>query len=1425
MLQPTDTEIKTYKKRALPANPKPNAVYYILPINTTAVIVYITDINGIPIKVIDLTGGTGSINSVTGTGVTGTSSNPTVNISTFVSSQLGNQVYLSLEDGKLQVNPITSPDSSIEITSTNTELQLQLSSAIVAQINSALQAGDNISNLVNDAGYITLSDVDGTDLSYSPSPTNGVVASSTGTDATLPLADTINAGLLSPSEKVKLNNTSGINSGDQTSIVGITGTKAQFNTSVTDGDILYVGDITQYTDELSQDAIGNILIDTSTIDLTYNDSTPSISANVKPNSITATELGTINISEFINDSGYISDVNLGYTPSATNGIVTNDKGTDATIPTADFTNSGLLTPEEKQLLYNNASTGVTRFDGFSINVDTTKFDRGVVEGWFVDNTTNPNIPIKVFKSFPATTGNTLTNIATQNVTYIAIDINGVMHQSGMPDEPEIQRDWIPLGVIVHSNRVIINAVNNQPVVAISPNNQLSDLIESIGFFNISGNVFSPNGANLNINKSAGHVFKQGSNFLNNNKDPHTLGLSALVAPNNIRYRTQIGTEFANTAVIDAGFYDLAGVRTAIPGTRWSIQRIYLFQSNLVRIQYGQATYTTKVDAIQAITTEAFVVEQNILENGLFRGLLIIREATTDLTDTSRALFIEASKFGSVAGLGSLSTTSLQQAYNNSLTPEITTNSTLGAVSIKRGSASDTDFVFEGQNGAGTTTSSISGNGALTALTYNGYTPENVANKVTDFTTINNILYPSVQAINDRFINKTSEPQTKIGGLTIGTNLYHPSDNWIALGTSVTHDGNYTVYMGSQLGLIVNNFGVSGSTSNNLASQYVNIPTLTVGNIDNYRLLSIEHGINDAAQSVPLATYRTNLENCIANAKGKGWANNKILIINSNYCTSGSVLGLQAYADEAILIAKEQGVQYVDIYNYTKNNGGASLLLDGIHPSPEGGKIYARGVTSGMYGGFEATNVINSVNGINAFGNIVAEKKLTVGDIAQTHQLKIYHTAGEALSSLPALGSSSEKLIYTNGNVYGLVGDLLNTGVSYFQSQRTDGTVSSFPLSLQPKGGNIYFGTSASIGSEKFQFTGDIRTTLDSYVNSLRIGRGSNSIISNTVVGINSLVSTSAATSDNTAIGAGVLTSGVTIARNTGIGSGALFKTSGNSNTAVGAYALYENTSGGGNAAFGFQAGTYLLDGTTPNAAPSSSVYFGTGTKSFAAGQTNETVIGHQANGAGSNTVTIGNTSVVNTYLKGNVNLSGLTISSTPTTSAGTYDFLTRNTSTGVVEKVTSASVAPIASPALTGTPTAPTATAGTNTTQLATTAFVQNAVSSGTYTPTLTNTTNISSSTLNVAYYTKIGNLVTVDIAVQTTITTTASATVLTFSLPISGATTANGIGQGNLTSGGAGVNGYGVVDITNSTTGQLRIGKPDGTGAGLTNIIFTYSL
>ena len=56
-------------------------------------------------------------------------------------------------------------------------------------------------------------------------------------------------------EVTKVSNLSGTNTGDQTSIVGITGTKAQFDTAVTDGDFMYIGDApTAHTHLLAEGA-------------------------------------------------------------------------------------------------------------------------------------------------------------------------------------------------------------------------------------------------------------------------------------------------------------------------------------------------------------------------------------------------------------------------------------------------------------------------------------------------------------------------------------------------------------------------------------------------------------------------------------------------------------------------------------------------------------------------------------------------------------------------------------------------------------------------------------------------------------------------------------------------------------------------------------------------------------------------------------------------------------------------------------------------------------------------------------------------------------------------------------------------------------------------------------------------------------------
>ncbi|HPN96254.1 MAG TPA: tail fiber domain-containing protein, partial [Candidatus Moranbacteria bacterium] len=109
--------------------------------------------------------------------------------------------------------------------------------------------------------------------------------------------------------------------------------------------------------------------------------------------------------------------------------------------------------------------------------------------------------------------------------------------------------------------------------------------------------------------------------------------------------------------------------------------------------------------------------------------------------------------------------------------------------------------------------------------------------------------------------------------------------------------------------------------------------------------------------------------------------------------------------------------------------------------------------------------------------------------------------------------------------------------------------------------------------------------------------------------------------------------------NSAIGSNALYSnTTGYYNSAIGSYALFYNTEGYENIAFGTDAGSYISDGSSPNETSSDSVYLGYNTMALASGDTNEIVIGASATGIGSNTVTLGNNSIITTVLKGNVGI-------------------------------------------------------------------------------------------------------------------------------------------------------------------------------------------
>jgi len=236
-----------------------------------------------------------------------------------------------------------------------------------------------------------------------------------------------------------------------------------------------------------------------------------------------------------------------------------------------------------------------------------------------------------------------------------------------------------------------------------------------------GVIASANGANLNINTSAGVLYGLGIGYVTNKLNPNSLTINSQ-SPATFQYRTQTGGTATNTTLIDQLNYDNNGAVTPIGGTKATNQRIYLLQNGQIRIQYGQQEYNQLAAAVAALQNEVFVTFPNFRDNGILIGVLSILSSCDDLTDTSKAQFFSVSKFGELIGAaGGTSTTTLQQAYDNSGDPEIVINATLDGLSIKNGTTNpdNTTQLLQGLNSGGTVTSFIRADGAISGSTIFG----------------------------------------------------------------------------------------------------------------------------------------------------------------------------------------------------------------------------------------------------------------------------------------------------------------------------------------------------------------------------------------------------------------------------------------------------------------------------------------------------------------------------------------------------------------------------------------------------------------------------------------------------------------------------------------------------------------------------------
>jgi hypothetical protein len=497
-----------------------------------------------------------------------------------------------------------------------------------------------------------------------------------------------------------------------------------------------------------------------------------------------------------------------------------------------------LTDIERNILEGNViSTGTYEFTGIT-TYSTTTINVAPMRGWLVRNTYSyATLPDVLNLYYTGGTNISLPNIGTADSTYLLVNSGATLYQQTTFPTPQERRENIYLGKVNHPNRSTISSINNTVDFDVSPMSALRDLWTPLKLIN-QGILVSANGANLNINTSAGTLWGNGIGWITSQLNPDSISISG-TSPTTFQYRVQTGGTFSNTTTIDVSHYDLNGVVTAVGGGAGSStnQRVYLFPTGLVRIQYGQTVYGTLAAAVAGVQTESFVEYPNNRDNAILIGVISVNKNATLLNNTGQAVFTLVSKFGELlGGTGGLSTTTLQQAYDNSTTPEIVTNSTLGALSIKNGAgtADNITILFEGQTSTNGVTSFISADGYISGTTFqsNGFIGNNGGATAT---TLNIITLGSGTSIANlgvdvtgRVVTGTTGGSTFTGGTVNGATIFTngltantiSATTYYNLPTDVYSTGG--TYNGSNL-YITNNTGgtftITGLTATGFSANY------------------------------------------------------------------------------------------------------------------------------------------------------------------------------------------------------------------------------------------------------------------------------------------------------------------------------------------------------------------------------------------------------------------------------------------------------------------------------------------------------------------------------------------------------------------------------------------------------------------------------
>lgn len=332
-------------------------------------------------------------------------------------------------------------------------------------------------------------------------------------------------------------------------------------------------------------------------------------------------------------------------------------------------------------------------------------------------------------------------------------------------------------------------------------------------------------------------------------------------------------------------------------------------------------------------------------------------------------------------------------------------------------------------------------------------------------------------------------------------------------------------------------------------------------------------------------------------------------------------------------------------NWTSGGGNVYRLSGnvGIGSTSPSSRLTVEGGNTAL-----ATTTINGA--LTVGRNIISLGKIGIGSTTPSSKLSISSEAGQNPFSI-ASSSGAMLLRFTDEGYLGLGTNSPSRQFEITGSMNLPATASS----TNGMSGVIYSGGEAFIHNYYDPSSQGGNTFVGIRSGNFTLGPESGDPTwagsLNTALGFESLRSNTSGVA-NTAIGFESLESATRGGNNTALGFGALHTVAeGNGNTALGSAAFYGLISGEDNIAIGVNAGRYLVDNSN-HTSSSRSIFIGRRTSPLADSETNSVVIGFEAEGLGSNTVVLGNDSVVTTALKGKVGI-GTTTPSAQLTVDGT----------------------------------------------------------------------------------------------------------------------------------------------------------------------------